>query len=172
MKYPKFSLKIFFGVNFLSLILFFTSKFLIATIDIPMYVAERQWEFIQLQGKTMVQVPKLKPDFAGFVQNFPSAINMVFVHPYFGEGGISYIPFSIETFLILIAILLGIGLIVFNKEKLPVFYMFCLNFSIFMMLIIGYTIPNVGAIVRYKSIAIPFLIASFIPVFIKYFARK
>jgi len=36
-----------------------------------------------------------------------------------------------------------------------------------LLLIIGYTIPNVGAIIRYKSIAYPFLLVAFMPVFIK-----
>ena len=167
MIYPRFSLRFFLGVNILSLILFFTSKFLIASVDIPKYVAERQWEFIQLQGKTMVQVPKLTPDFAGFVHNFPTAVNMAFLRPYFGEGGMGYLPFCIETFLILPTIIFGIGLLLFKRGDMPIFFMFCLNFSILLLLIIGYTIPNVGAIIRYKSIALPFLLASFMPIVIK-----
>jgi hypothetical protein len=172
MKHPNNSLKLFLAVNILSSIFFFTSKFLFASIDIPKYVAERQWEFIQLQGKTMVQVPKLQPNFEGFVQNFPSAVNMAFVRPYLGEGGIAYIPFFVETFLIVIITILGIVLLVIKKEKLPIFFMFCLNFSILLLLIIGYTIPNVGAIIRYKSIALPFLLVSFMPLFIKLFYKK
>jgi hypothetical protein len=172
MKHPKKSLKLFVTVNALSSIFFFTSKFLFASIDIPKYVAERQWEFIQLQGKTMVQVPKLQPNFEGFVQNFPSAINMAFTRPYFLEGGLGYIPFCIETYSILIVTLIGLVILAFRKEKLPIFFMFCLNFSILLLLIIGYTVPNVGAIIRYKSIAYPFLLVAFMPLFIKLFYKK
>jgi len=172
MKFPRKAMVSFLGINAISLVIFFMGHFFSSLLDFPRYVAERQWEFIQLQGKTMIEVPRLTADFAGFVRNFPFAIKMVFVHPYFGEGGLSYIPFSVETFLFTITTVLGIGVLLFKKEKMPIFFMFCLNFGVLMLLIIGYTVPNVGAIVRYKSVALPFLLAAFMPIFIKTFSRK
>jgi hypothetical protein len=44
-----------------------------------------------------------------------------------------------------------------KKVNHPFIY-FCLFFSLSMLLMIGYTIPIIGAIVRYRSIYLPLLI--------------
>jgi hypothetical protein len=171
-KYPQFSSRIFLGINIFCLIFFFSSTFLGKSFDMPQYVASRQSDFIQLQGKTMLAVPILKPNVFGFIHNLPSAIDITLLHPYPGEGGKSYIPFTVEAIIFLILLVFGSCTILLKKQKMPIFSIFCLNFSILLLLIIGYIVPNVGAVIRYKSIALPFLLAAFAPILQKYFTSK
>jgi len=171
-KYPQFSSRIFLGINIFCLIFFFSSTFLGKSFDMPQYVASRQSDFIQLQGNTMLAVPILKPNFFGFIHNLPSAFDITLLHPYPGEGGKSYIPFTVEAIFFLVLLVLGSCTMVFKKQKMPIFSIFCLNFSIVLLLIIGYIVPNVGAVIRYKSIALPFLLAAFAPILQKYFTSK
>lgn len=163
-KFPRFASRIFIGINAFCLILFFSSTFLGESFNLPQYVASRQSDFIQLEGKTMLKVPKLSPNVFGFFHNLPSAIDITLFHPYPGEGGKSYIPFTAEAIFILLILIFGIFTMVIKKQKMPIFSIFCLNFSLLLLLIIGYTVPNVGAVIRYKSIALPFLLAAFAPI--------
>ena len=50
-------------------------------------------------------------------------------------------------------------LILSREPLLTPFALFCLIFALFGMLVIGSMIPFVGAIVRYRSIYLPFLLA-------------
>lgn len=171
-KYPRFASRIFIGINALCLILFFSSTFLGESYDIPKYVVSRQSDFIQLQGKTMLDVPRLTPNLLGFIKNLPAAIDIILFHPKPGEGGKPYIPFTVETIIFFFIMVIGIFILVFKKQKMPIFSIFCLNFSILLLLFIGYTVPNVGAVIRYKSIALPFLLAAFVPIIKAYATSK
>ena len=171
-KYPQFSSRIFIGIHVFCLIFFFSSTILGKSFDLPEYVASRQSDFIQLQGKTMLAVPILKPTVFGFIHNLPSAIDITLLHPYPGEGGKTYIPFTVETIIFLVLLVFGSCTIVIKKQKMPLFSIFCVHFSLLLLLIIGYTVPNVGAVIRYKSIALPFLLAAFAPILQMYSISK
>jgi hypothetical protein len=58
-------------------------------------------------------------------------------------------------------LLFGIFLIWRLKQTFPDerFILFCLFFSVSVLLMIGYSVNNLGAIVRYRSVVLPFLIA-------------
>ena len=77
------------------------------------------------------------------------------MRPYLTEHlNFLYIPAGLEIFLYEILFLL---LIFFRKKNIhisPLIYFSCF-FSISMFLVIGYTIPIIGAIVRYRSIYFP-----------------
>lgn len=148
-------------VNLFFMTLFFTSKYLYARIDLPLSVSLRQAEFIRLGGNTAVPVEPLEPSLAGFIHNLPSALDLAFLRPYPGQGGLFYIPFTME---VVLGVLLVICLIFFPRQ-LPGdknLRYFALNFAVLLMLIIGYTVPNVGAVVRYRSLALPFLFIAMI----------
>jgi amino acid transporter len=57
-------------------------------------------------------------------------------------------------------ILLFLAFVMFRKKdmKLDPFIMFCVVFSLSLLIIIGYTVNVLGAIVRYRSLILPLLI--------------
>jgi len=154
-KWKKAPVKLFIGLQILFLTLFFLSP--LFGIDLPADVSMRQKEFIELGGRTAVHVPILKPDASGFLQNLPSAISIGFLKPYFLEGGLRYLPFTLEICLVFLCLIAA-----FFRTADPVQHihlvLFCISLAVLGMLMIGYTVPNIGAVVRYRSVLAPFLL--------------
>jgi hypothetical protein len=67
-----------------------------------------------------------------------------------------------ETLLILLIILLSL---IFMRPPGKIkwhYVLFCLSFVLFQFLIIGETTPILGAVARYKTIALPFFVIAFL----------
>ncbi|MGN6604627.1 MAG: hypothetical protein ACTHK8_19370 [Ginsengibacter sp.] len=143
-------------------IAFFVSSF-IPSLDFPGHVVDRQESFIEIgkQGNSTIAVNKLKPGIISFIKNAPAALNLALMRPYLTTvKNPLYAPFAIEVFLL--ELLLVIFLF-FHKKlswKEPVIY-FNIFFSLTILLMAGYIVPIIGAIVRYRSIYFVFL---FIPI--------
>ena len=134
-------------------LLFFLSSFSHSFLNIPAAVVERKNDFATLLGgNTNIAMNELQPNFQSFVANFPQAINHALLRPYLWE--FPQLSVLLTAFELLIYQLLIIAFIFFRKKQAspPLFNIFGLAFFFNMMLIIGYTIPNIGAIVRYRSI--------------------
>jgi len=134
-------------------LLFFLSSFSRSFLNIPAAVVERKNDFATLLGgNTNIAMNELQPNFQSFVANFPQAINHALLRPYLWE--FPQLSVLLTAFELLIYQLLIIAFIFFRKKQAspPLFNIFGLAFFFNMMLIIGYTIPNIGAIVRYRSI--------------------
>lgn len=159
---PKFTFFSFLVVYVFSAILFFSSSFISKKIDFPNYVAERQQEFMLLskEANSTIKTHVLQPNLKSFIHNTPQAFNHSLLRPYLTEiSNLTYVPFSLEIFLLEV---LFIFFIFFKKKNIcvpPLIY-FGVFFSISILLVIGYTIPILGALVRYRSIYLMFL---FIP---------
>lgn len=120
----------------------------------------RKQEFLTLsKGNTYIELNELKPTVNSFLSNFSQAFNHSWFKPYLFEfkgWGVNLAAVEVHLYELLILLLLF-----FKKNKKESLHWFnffglCLLFHLF--LIIGYTIPNVGAIVRYRSILWLFLI--------------
>lgn len=145
-------------VYLFGVILFFSSKYIIPALDFPQYVAQKQFEFSQLEGASTVINKTLKPTVSSFISFLPSAIDMAFFRPHILEAkNLSYIPAALENIL-LIVILLVAFFRRDKKQKIPVAFWFCIFFSGGILLLSGYTITLSGAIVRYRSISLPLII--------------
>jgi len=147
---------IFAGVHLLFIMLFFAVPHLFPKIDLPMSMHIRQQEFIDLGGRTALTVKPLEPNLSGFIRNLPQAFTIAFLHPFPGEGGAFYIPFTLEIGL-LILMFLSVLLFPDRKALRHPLLLFSLFFAVSMLLTIGYIVPNIGAVVRYRSIGMPFL---------------
>jgi len=151
---PKYAFVSFIGVYVLMAVLFFCSGFISPKTNLPEYVSERQIAFIGISklGASTININPLYPNFRSFFNNAPQALNHTLMRPYITEiKSLIYIPFALEIILYELLILI---LIFYRKKNLsinPLVY-FCLFFSISMFLVIGYTVPIMGAIVRYRSI--------------------
>lgn len=159
-KFPKHAFISFLAVYVFTAILFFSMHFIIPAVDLPNYVSLRQQSFIELgkAGTSTIPIHTLQPTFSSFLINSPQAFNHVLMRPYLWEiASFQYVPFAIEIFLLEVLLLLFL----FFRKKIikvhPVVY-FGIFFSLSILLVIGYTVPIIGAIVRYRSIYLIFLV--------------
>jgi hypothetical protein len=145
-------------------------------------LSTRQAEFQLLVGNSRIYLPVLEPSWTSFARVLPTAALNGLFQPLPGSGGQRiYAVFSVE--LILIWLIIGYALLrlVLRKKPAPdksvpihadsihprllhldAFAISCLIFSLLGMLLIGYIIPFVGSIIRYRSIYLPFLLAPFL----------
>jgi hypothetical protein len=129
---------------------------------IRVLISSRQNEFLTLGiTKSLLKVPVLQTDIKSFVNYLPVSSGIIFFEPVIWHSYNAYYFFcSIE---VLFYQLLFITSIFFffktgkyiNPRPLVLFGLF---FSMSALFIIGYTIPYAGAVVRYKSAFLPFLI--------------
>jgi len=144
----------------LCIALFFITPYITPSVNLPQYAAEKQNEFRQLQGSSQITVPSLQPNFIGFIKFLPIAMDIALLRPHISEmRNTSYLPAVLELFLLWFLT----GLFLFSKKSFPTagqhiaIIIFCFCFAFSYLLLAGYTITFSGAIVRYKSIALPFL---------------
>lgn len=122
-------------------------------------IVDRQYDFLQLEpGDSQLVVQELQPNLKNFVLNLPTSLEHVFLRPYIWEqGNFFYLPIAVELMLLqLLLVVLPFYFKSSNCYDKPLLYLFVF-FSLFMFVVIGFTIPNLGAIVRYRSIYLPFL---------------
>lgn len=146
---------------FVCLLLFFGSSFLGASFNMPGYIVEKQSEFKQLQGNSQIIVPELHDNIESFFKYLPIAIDISFFRPHITEvKNFTYLPAIIESYFLYGIILISL----FQKPKniAGSFFLFCIFYSLSVLLLEGYTITFSGAIVRYKSIILPMLFTPFI----------
>lgn len=142
------------------ILLFFLAAYVHPSFNLPNYVSERQIDYIEIakQSGSAININPLFPTFRSFLNNAPQALNHSLMRPYITE---THTWLSILSALeILLYELLFLLFLFFRRKNIlrhPFIY-FCIFFSVSMFLMIGYTIPIVGALVRYRSIYFPFLI--------------
>lgn len=143
---------VFFGV------LFFTSKYLHRSLDLPQVVVEKRQEFINLQGKASVPMKQLTPDAGSFLINTPEAFTLSAIRPY--PKDVKHILSLAAALEINLLLLLFVLFLLFRRNGIAthtVVY-FSLFFSLTVLLAIGFSVNNLGAIVRYRSIVLPLLV--------------
>jgi hypothetical protein len=158
-KFPKRSFICFVLVYIFATILFFCSGLIYPRANLPAYVTARQQSFMEIgkAGNSTLEVVQLHPNFKSFVANASQALDHALLRPYLSAKGIQYIPFALEICVIEILFLLFIFFRKKNVSVDPLIY-FGLFFTFTMMLMTGYTVPILGAIVRYRSIYLIFLL--------------
>ena len=133
---------------------FFFTGLVQSSFNLPAAVVQRKADFAALEtGTTTIQMNNLHPTITSFAKNLPQALNHVLLRPYPWEfSQPSVILTALE--LLLYQLIFILFILYRKKGNLPVhpFNIFGIAFFINMVLIIGYTIPNIGAIVRYRSI--------------------
>jgi len=126
-------------------------------------LVDKQHDFINLantfQVNSKIDIPSLDYSLFSFVKATPQALINSLTRPWPNElKSILFIPAFLENILIIFIL----GASVFYRKKVSPqqwkFVIFALAFSLFLLIIIGLTTPILGAIVRYKIPALPFLI--------------
>lgn len=154
----------FIGVYLLSGLLFFGISSVNAKIDLPAIIVKKQADYMGLRpGATQIELAPLQPSLKSFISNAPQAIGHILLLPYPGQQPASLLPFSFELFFYLF---LFLRLHFFMKKQYAIgdkpFLFFILFFTFTIFLFIGYTVPNIGALVRYRSLYFPLLITPLI----------
>lgn len=151
---------IFITSYFCCFVLFFLTGTRHSALNLPAAVVKRKDAFISLgEGTTNIPMNELYPTLKSFLINLPQVINHFCLRPYlweFASPGVFLTALELLFYQLLL-----ISFVFFRKKGVSMvnnFNVFGLAFFINMVLIIGYTIPNVGAIVRYRSTIWVFLI--------------
>jgi len=135
-------------------LLFFISGLIHHTLSLPEAVIKRKLDFALLpEGRTNIPMRELLPSVQSFVKNLPQVVNHSVFRPYLWEfPGTGVLLAALELFVYQMLLLISIYSFAKKRNIVNLFniYGFCLFVN--MILIIGYTIPNVGAIVRYRSL--------------------
>jgi hypothetical protein len=159
-RWPRYGLAIFTSVYLFFGVLFFTARYINPRFDFPQAVVEKQQAFLRMQGgASTIPIKELEPTFTSFLKNTPQAITLSFLRPFPGDvRHLLSLAASLEIDLLLILSLL---FFLFRKKngagsRNVIYLCFFLAFSI--LLAIGFSINNLGAIVRYRSIIIPLLV--------------
>jgi len=109
-------------------------------------------------AKTVLPITKMEPTFWGAIKQIPFAILNVFLQPsLFNIKNMLQLFSWIENMWLLLLITLSV--LFFDKKVLlqKEVFLFCLLFALLQYAMIGLTSPVVGAMVRYKVTALPFL---------------
>lgn len=139
-------------------ILFFSAKYIDPHFDFPQSVVDRQQAFLTLKGGSAVAIKPLQPLVSSFIQNTPQVISLSIIRPYPTDvKHILSLAAAVEINLLLCLFLI---FIIWRQPgiRLSPILLFCVLFSFSVLMSIGYTVHFLGAIVRYRSIVLPFLI--------------
>jgi hypothetical protein len=157
-KWRKHTALIFAGVYIISITIFFTARYVQPKFDFPQAVVTKQQDFLKIKGGSAVPIKELEPNAVSFLINIPQAINLSTIRPFPNDvKHILSLAAAVEIDLLLLMFLI---FLFFRKDGLRSrqLIFFCVFFSFTLLLTIGFTVNNLGAIVRYRSIIIPFLI--------------
>lgn len=149
------------GVYVVSGLLFFNLHAFFPAFDPLGSIVQKQSDFLVLpHAVTGIDLDPLHPGFMSFLHNAPQAFNHLLIRPYLTElPSPILLPANIE--LLLYQLLFVLFLFFqrkkepFNKEPMIVFAVF---FTLTAFLFIGYIVPNLGSLVRYRSLYLPFLV--------------
>jgi len=151
---------IFFGLMFLPVKIF-------AGYQLTELLVQKQQAFFVLaeasKAGSAIIIPALSPDITSFITNAPIGFITAFTRPFITDTGpVMMVISAIENTLIL---LFGLYcLFRFNKSVLrgKVLPSFCLFYTLTYFTLIGMITPVLGAIVRYKAQALPYLVIMFV----------
>ncbi len=155
-------------------LLFFFNSSLISSYDLPGIISAKQHDFITMVDSSQsavsnIQLNQLEPNLLSFIKNTPSALINTVARPFISDINslIMWPAFIENTFIFFI---IAFSLIFFStnewKEKKHIFWFF-ISYVVILYVLIGLTTPNIGALVRYKAPAIPFLIMAFVMIYDK-----
>jgi hypothetical protein len=150
----------------LIIVVFFTAGFIYPDANFPAYIINKQNEFRVLGGNSQLQLPVLYPTITSFINFLPVAIDIAFLRPHLTQTlNLLYLPAIAENIFLFVLIIYSVYK-AFSKRKqfaftedAKVFIICCFVFAISNLLLMGYTVTLTGAIVRYRSFVLPFIIA-------------
>lgn len=130
--------------------------------DLLYMLAMKQSDFIgmaqEVQSGSVLQVPLLEPTIPSFVLHVPIAVHLALISPFevAAKGPLTFAA-AVENMFVLGLPLLALA---FRRRWASMdgpSMLFALSFILLLTLLIGWTVPVVGAIVRYRVPMLPFV---------------
>ncbi|HEX2607582.1 MAG TPA: hypothetical protein VHK91_09395 [Flavisolibacter sp.] len=154
---------VFLSIYLIFIVLFFTMRYLLPSVDLPNAVVIKQEEFLALSGGSAVTVEKLTPEFTSFLKNTPQAAALSFIRPYPTDvRHLLSLAAAIEINFLIVLFLIFLFWHKRSTKPVSPAVLFFIFFSFSVLMMIGYTVNFLGAIVRYRSIVFPFLLVPMI----------
>jgi len=125
-------------------------------------LTDKQQDFKRLayeaKAGSYLELYPLKPDLESFFHNLPQAYRNTFIRPVSITNSSPLIMLSSAESLLLLALAL-ICLLSFDRKKFMAhpYFFFAVYYVLFLYALIGLVTPVLGAIVRYRAQALPFL---------------
>jgi hypothetical protein len=149
-------------VTIIGTTVFFAAKYVHPKLDLPISIVLRNKDFTKLGGNSFLPQRKLEPTFTSFIQNAPQALNHTLVRPYVTEFlSPLYLASALEILFIWILVSVWFFRYTDNPYRHSVVQFLFLT-SMVLLLLTGYIVPQLGAIVRYRAIFFPFLLVPII----------
>ncbi|MBI9066452.1 MAG: hypothetical protein JEZ09_04100 [Salinivirgaceae bacterium] len=131
-------------------------------ISFPEILAHKQHDFINYINSlnyvgSKIEIQAIEPNLFSLIKAIPQALyNSLFRPTLFEVSNAMMLMAALENLLIVAAILLTI--FYFTKRNLKNhWFLFCVSFTLILFALSGLTTPVLGALVRYKAPALPFL---------------
>lgn len=158
-KWP--ALPVFAAVYLITGLLFFNIDNILPALKPMEIITAKQAEYLKLEkAATQIPLTPLQPTFGSFASNTAQAANHIFLRPYIWELPVkSLLPLNVE---LLCYQVLALLLLFFRRKdasdgwKPMLFFILFFTCSVFLMT--GYIVPNLGSLVRYRSLFLPLLI--------------
>ncbi len=131
--------------------------------SVPQLLALKQHEFISLAqdqaAKSFIETPILEPTLKSVILNSPTALVNIIMRPHLFETKSPLIFISaLENIVIVAFFIIAIFSNGFKRISVSPLFFLALFFSLIMFIVIGLTTPILGALVRYRSTALPFFL--------------
>lgn len=141
-------------------ILLFTAHHLLPIDNLAEKIAEKQSQFMVLEGNSFIEIPELDPSASNIIGHTPKSLLNVLFRPFPWEiTEIRQLYYLLEVpFIFCLCLLLFIYPDRKALKSQPLTWL-ALVFSVTSFIIIGLIVPNLGAIARYKIPAFTFFIA-------------
>jgi hypothetical protein len=151
---------LFAGLVSLGIVVFLFVGQVLPDFNLMQLVVNRQQEFLSSKGYSDLQSPILEANYTSFIKHLPTALEHIFIEPIPQMG--HRFKYDITAFDSIFSIgILGFALFKLKRTNFSnSFFWFLLFFGLLCLVFIGYTIPNLGALVRYESPFICLLLLS------------
>ena len=120
----------------------------------------RQTHFLNIHGSTTYAIPILDGSVWTTISNIPQALINSLIHPVpldcIGSSFLCFLAMA-ESYIILGLLVFAIFKIKWKRLRDDAVINYCLFSSISLLILMGLIVNNAGALVRYKSILLPFL---------------
>jgi len=159
-KWPSRALPIFIGVYAFFGIIFFTARYIHPVLDFPQAVVNKQQAFLLLHGNSTVPITELQPTVGSFLVNTPQAVSLTVLRPYPSDvDHLLSLAASLEINLLLVFFII---FLIWRKREgnSRITLLLCFFTGMSILLAIGFSVNNLGAIVRYRSIVAPLLVVA------------
>ena len=159
-RWPRKVFLCFASVYLLAGILFFGLRYVDPRLDFPRAVVNKQQAFIQMvPGNSTLPIKQLRANVGSFIKNTPQAISLAAIRPY--PRDIYHLLSLAAALEINLVLLLFMVFLIWRRKdgphSWPVIW-FSLFYSFSFFLVVGFSVNNLGAIVRYRSIILPLLV--------------